>query len=241
MKLKFTKGNAKLDKSIYILSLPAGFSCKGALKCLSTANRKTGKIKDGKHTEFRCYAASQEAMYPSVRESRWKNFDLLKKAKTKKDIEKLILESLPKDAKIVRLHSSGDFYSQDYFDAWLSVAKQKPDVIFYAYTKSLNYWEKMINEIPSNFKLTASEGGKNDNLITKLGFKFATVVFSEDEAKKLKLEIDHDDTHAYNGDKSFALLLHGVQKANSEASKALSLLKKNGMGGYSRKISLKTI
>jgi hypothetical protein len=52
---------------------------------------------------------------------------------------KLISESLPPEATIVRIHVSGDFYSEAYFLAWIDVAKQRPDVKFYAYTKSLHF------------------------------------------------------------------------------------------------------
>ena len=48
------------------------------------------------------------------------------------------------------------------------------------------------------------------------------------------LVIDHDDTSAYLQDKSFALLLHGTQPKGSNAAKALSLLRKQGIGGYGK-------
>ena len=61
----------------------------------------------------------------------------------------------------------------------------------------------------------------------------AVVVFSEEEAQELGLEIDTDDTHAasYGGD--FALLIHGTQPKGTEAAQALKTLK--GKGSYSRK------
>ena len=53
------------------------------------------------------------------------------------------------------------------------------------------------------------------------------IVDRPDEARKLGLEIDHDDSHAVaNNNVSFALLLHGVQKAGSEASNALKRMNK---------------
>lgn len=239
--LKFSAGNAKLSKSIHIFSLPASWSCPSADKCSSKANRETGKIKDGPNTEFRCYAASQEALYPSVRKQRWYNFGLLKAAKTENNMRKLILNSIPKNASIIRVHSSGDFFNENYFTAWMNVANQRKDILFYAYTKSLNFWVKNKRKIPKNFVLTASEGGKLDNFIEKYGLRYAKVVYSTKEAKKMKLPIDKDDSHAMENGKSFALLLHGVQMAGSPASKALSALKASGNGGYSRRISLKTV
>ena len=59
------------------------------------------------------------------------------------------------------------------------------------------------------------------------------------QAKELGLEIDHDDTHAYKGDVSFALLIHGSQPKGSEASNALQELKKEGWTGYTKKGEVK--
>lgn len=233
--LKFSKNNAKLGDSIWTFSLPAGHSCPFAFHCLSKANPLTGKIQDGPQTQFRCFAASQEALFTATRAARWHNFNLLKMAKTVAEISKLIQDSLPKNATIVRIHVAGDFYSQNYLDGWIDVAKRNPNVIFYAYTKSLPFWIKRQAEIPANFKLTASKGGKADKLIGEKKLKFAEVVYSEKEAKQKKLAVDHDDTHAYNGDKSFALLLHGTQPAGTIAAKAMSAMRTMGINGCSRK------
>ena len=89
-----------------------------------------------------------------------------------------------------------------------------------------------MSEIPSNLILTASEGGKFDSRIGSM--KRATVVYSEEQAAALGLEIDHDDSHAYDGQESFALLLHGMQQKGTPAAKALSALKLQGIGGYSK-------
>lgn len=147
----------------------------------------------------------------------------------------LIQRSLPIHARYLRIHVGGDFYNQIYFDAWLETAKRNPGIVFYAYTKSLKYWVARLNEIPNNFRLTASRGGYWDNLIEEHNLRSAEVVFSESEANIRGLEIDHDDSHAYGDDpKSFALLLHGAQKAGSVAAKALQALRKLGIGGYNK-------
>ena len=92
----------------------------------------------------------------------------------------------------------------------------------------------MSDGIPSNLILTASRGGHWDSKIEENAFKCAEVVFSEQEAIDKGLEIDHDDSHAVFGKKSFALLLHGTQPKGSDASKALSKLRKAGKGGYKK-------
>ena len=233
-KLIFTKGNAKLDKKILIFNLPAGHSCPQASKCLSKVDPVTGTLKDGKNTIFRCFAASQEVLFPNVRVSRNNNFESLRKCKSAKQMEDLIVGSLPDTASLVRVHASGDFFNKTYFQAWINVAKAKPNVIFYAYTKSLNFWIEFMGQIPANLKLTASRGGRLDHLIEEHNLKYAQVVFSEKEAEILGLEIDHDDSHAFTDNKPFALLLHGVQPAGSNASKALWELKRQGIKGYSK-------
>lgn len=224
---------------MYTFSLPSGWSCPGAKDCLSKAvldnTSQKYSIKDGEKTKFRCFSATQEVVYKGVREQRQYNFNLLRNAKTMPNMASLILESIPQNASIIRIHVGGDFFNEDYMRAWCFAAAKMPKVTFYAYTKSVNYWVNLANEkvIPTNFKLNASKGGKFDNLIEKHKLKFAEVVYSEQEAKDKQLEIDHDDTHAFMQDKSFALLLHGVQPANTQASEALKQLK--GLGSYSSK------
>jgi hypothetical protein len=232
--LKFNRGNAKLGRDIWTFSLPAGFACPGALECLSKANRETGKITDGASTKFRCFAASDEAQYKNTRLQRWHNFELLK-GKSTAEMSELIQASLPRQAGIIRVHVSGDFFNQFYFDAWMHVARCQPLRTFYAYTKSLPFWLRRIGDIPKNFVLNASRGGLHDQLIEKHDLKYAEVVYSYEEAKAKKLEIDHDDSHAYKSGKPFALLIHGTQPAGSIAAKALSALRKIGWTGYGRK------
>ena len=254
--LKFSKANAKTEalkndaelaeyltdkRKIYSLDLLSGYSCPFAEKCLSKAvvqDNGKRKIRDGKHTEFRCFSASQEVQYTNVYNSRKHNFDILRKLSCGEMVD-MMNQSLPTNAGIVRIHVAGDFFSQQYMEAWYTVALLNPSVLFYAYTKSLRYW-LAINEFPilHNFVLTASYGGRDDHLIDGENFNFrsAKVVFSEAEAAELGLEIDHDDSHAARPsmrDQDFALLIHGTQPAGSEAATALKELK--GKGSYSRK------
>lgn len=201
-------------------NLPAGATCPFAEKCHAFAvPDEEGKlrIKDGANIEYRCYAASMEVTYPATFKQRMYNLALLKNCKSKQEMASLIYKSLienkvDKVSKYFRLHVSGDFFSQDYFDCWLSVAKKIPDTIFYCYTKSIPFWIKRYTQIPNNFKLTASYGGKTDALIQDYNLKYVVSVDSVADAKKLGLEIDVDDSHAYSSSQEpFALLVHGIQ------------------------------
>ena len=234
--LKFGEPNTKLKKMIKAklglrlktFTLPAGHTCPGAQDCLSRADSITGKITDGEDTEFRCFAASAEAVYPSLRKLVWHNLELLQDALSHRDGHEraadLICQSLPEKFDIMRVHVGGDYFSRNYFLAWCMVAERNPDKVFYSYTKSLAVVAGIPK--PDNLVLTASRGGKWDNLIDEKGWKEARVVYSEEEAADLGLEIDHDDTHAAFGKKSFALLLHGTQPKGSVAGEALKVINK---------------
>lgn len=259
--LKFSNENAKIrqlaeipataeylknDRKIYSFDLLSGHSCPYAHDCQSRVIEINGKrkIKDGMFTIFRCFSASQEVIYTNVYKLRKHNYDVLRGLCRDEEflshrfnMYKRILADLPEDAGIVRLHVAGDFFNQQYFEAWMDVARTKSNILFYAYTKSLPYWvanRKNCDSI-SNLVLTASVGGRRDDLIESEGLRFAKVVFEESEADEFSLPIDHDDSHAADPQQkfnSFALLIHGVQPAKSEASKAVKMLK--GVGSYAR-------
>lgn len=247
--LIFGKPNAKLKKlakktgrKMLSFSLPAGWTCPGAKDCLSKADQATGKITDGPATEFRCFAASDEARHKQARKSRWDNLEQIKSCgRSVERITALLLASLPEKITLVRIHVSGDFFSESYFRAWINVAKQRPGCVFYGYTKSIPLWVKLRGLIPANLILTASKGGKWDSLIEENSLRFAQVVYSEAQAKELGLEIDHDDSHAMNNGPSFALLIHGTQPPGSDASRHLMELRKQGEYGYGERADARRV
>lgn len=252
--LKFSLGNAKLGKRL-IFNLPAGHSCPHAGVCKTLADRTTGLITDLPQQngptwqDYRCFAAMAETR-PQVRSSRWHNWDLIRKVMYSSDdqcqaITDLLRKSIdfaqPKrqPCEIVRIHESGDFWTQVYFNAWLQVSLMYPNIKFYAYTKSLGMWYDMRHQIPGNMYLTASVGGTLDYLLHKypeVFYRVAYVVYTEEQAEQMGLEIDHDDSHCF-GKNPFALLVHNVQRAGSEAQKALTKRRKeNKWTGYSYKL-----
>lgn len=259
--LKFSNANAKTkelanssvkdwlngNKKIYSLDLLSGWSCCGADKCLAKVHIIDGKKKlvDGPNQEYRCFSASQEVLFKHVYNQRKHNFDVLRQIKNAPLIAERILADIPKNAGIIRLNVAGDLFSQNYFNALTIVAKLRPRVLFYGYTKSLRFWVNYLEEfgdLPENFVLTASKGSRYDELIDKHKLRHCQVVYSKQEAKKLKLEIDWTDVHAADPklkNKNFALLIHGAQKAGSEASKAWTKVQSEG-GGYNKKRVHKT-
>jgi hypothetical protein len=112
---------------VYEWNLPAGHTCPFAKDCKVTVDAETGKFTRTGQV-FRCYAASAER-YPAVRKQRWDNFITA----CRRGI------AIPDKATHVRIHGSGDFYSQSYFDYWLELCKENPNVLFWAFTKSVRY------------------------------------------------------------------------------------------------------
>ena len=254
--LSFSDANAKIEalkqveelqpyledkRKVYSFDLLSGFSCPFAEKCLSKAVLIDGKrkIKDGPKTEFRCFSASQEVQYTNTYNLRKGNFDALRGMDHSDEMANAIQSAMPKNTGIVRIHVAGDFFNAEYFRAWMIVARMNPTVLFYAYTKSLQYWVDNLDFMPYNMVMTASRGGRLDYLIEQFNLRETVVVFSEQEAEKLNLAIDHDDSHAARPSlktNDFALLIHGTQPKGSEAANALKILKRDKIKhSYSRK------
>lgn len=233
--LKFSVGNGKLAKDTAIFNLPAGHTCPGAQDCLARADKMTGKIIGGKQSTHRCFSASMEALRPNVRESRWHNLETVKKLlKTQWQMAESIAGILTSrkyhSVKYLRIHESGDFFSSQYLAEWIRAAELCPNIVFYAYTKSAHLFVDL--EIPENFVVTYSIGGKHDDKIPECA-RTARVVFSEEEAARLGLPIDHDDTIARDPNSGpFALLIHGVQPAGTLAAQSVAELRRRGEFGY---------
>jgi len=193
--MKFIKKKTFYPFPVYEFNLPAGHSCPFARDCKIKVDRVTGKF-DVIGKVYRCYAAPSER-FPGVRKARWDNLeDVIRNKKI----------DLPMDATHVRIHGSGDFFSQWYFDLWLDVCRKHPKVKFWAFTKSIRFWVERLKEIPPNLTLQASYGSIDDDLIAIHHLKFAKVFGDRDEAIASGLPIDYDDTYAMSGTQSFALL-----------------------------------
>jgi len=224
---KLKKLQKKIKKKVYSFDLLSGHSCPCANECYSKV--VNGKVVDGKNTKFRCYSASQEAVYKNVFNLRNNNLQAFRK-QSSSQMTNLILQEMPKNAKVIRIHSSGDFFSKAYLRACINAAKTKPEIIFYFYTKFLPGLIEAL-PLPDNMVYTASYGGTHDYLIEEHNLRYVKVVFSKNEAKKSRLPLDINDYHAYNPNSknnNFALLIHGIQPAGSLAAQALSLIKKLG-------------
>jgi len=114
--LNMSRGNKKLDKSILIWSLPAVLTCPNCSQCAA-----------------KCYARKAERAYPQVLPARKRNLYATRQAWFVPAMVAYIKRS---SSRVVRIHESGDFYSQAYADKWSAIIAACPEKQFYAYTKS---------------------------------------------------------------------------------------------------------
>ena len=197
--MKFIRKTKYYTGVVYEWNLPTGSTCPFAGECLVKVDRHTGKF-DNKSNQYRCYAAAAER-FPAVRNHRWNNFDFIKSGGVPR---------VPKKAEAVRIHMSGDFFNQGYFDLWIDVCKHWPKVEFWAYTKSLGYWVNRLKDIPKNLVLTASYGGKQDHLIKEYNLKHVKIIKNKSEA--INGNIDYNDDEARKPNVNFYLLDNHIKK-----------------------------
>lgn len=161
MKKLLGSGNTKLKKTaaefgvtIFNFSIPAG------------NDKKTGKITcpfAGKCLSL-CYAKKGMYRFSNVEKALSERFEYTKKENFADLITSEIAKVKSKKQIYIRIHDSGDFYSPAYFEKWLKIAENNPNVRFYAYTKSHSFIRGKYT-LPENFDLIYSLGSKNDELI----------------------------------------------------------------------------
>lgn len=63
----------------------------------------------------------------------------------------------------IRIHDSGDFFSDTYLQTWLDICRARPDTNFYAYTKEVSRFRALVEpDPPPNFLWVYSYGGTQD-------------------------------------------------------------------------------
>lgn len=123
-----SEGNSKTG--CFSFDLPAIVTCPGRTK----------------ECERDCYAANLMRIYPSVAAKYSRNHDVV----FHPGFVSYMVETIPADCQF-RIHVSGDFFHADYVRQWIDIATQRPDVTFYAYTRSWRDHEILGAIIALNF------------------------------------------------------------------------------------------
>lgn len=106
----------------------------------------------------------------------------------------------------IRVHDSGDFFSQEYLDIWLRTILKYPEMLFYCYTKSLHLdWSHK----PDNFTVVQSCGGKLDHLIDLEKPHSRIFATNEDRVRAGYVDGNVDDGPAMRGEIKIGLVYHG--------------------------------
>lgn len=92
-----------------------------------------------------CYARNGTYNFPSVKQAHVTKLEMVLN-----DIEKwrsMMTTELKHPryrGKWVRIHDSGDFFSEEYLRAWMQIARDTPTTTFYCYTKEVAMFRKVI-------------------------------------------------------------------------------------------------
>jgi len=121
--------NGKQAAIANTFGLPAGkaYSCPGATSVCESV----------------CYAGKLEKLFKGVKINLLHNWDLLKDEDTQgmytllsEMIAEFKADCIKKDAPMLfRIHWDGDFFNDDYTNAWRMVIEEQPDIQFWVYTR----------------------------------------------------------------------------------------------------------
>lgn len=118
-------------------SLPAGpdFTCPGATEACKN-----------------CYAQKGRHIFSNVQKALVKNWITLSFYARNNDISgatDLLLDVVPADAPLFRIHESGDFDSQFAINTWTEVARQRSSTRFWFYTRSFSLDFRNLLSLPN--------------------------------------------------------------------------------------------
>jgi hypothetical protein len=194
-KISVSTGNSKLAQDgIACFDIPQAVTCRGAGSCLGF-----------------CYASIGNYTYRVKQQNMLNNFYTSQTPEVFKELVSKSFEKLPRYIKTIRLHSSGDFYNQEYLDTWVEIMEAHPQFRFYAYTKSLDLdWTEALKL--KNFFRVQSIGGLFDHLID---MELAHSRIFPDQESLLAagyLDASESDLPAAAGGIKIGLVVHGQKK-----------------------------
>lgn len=136
-------------------------------------------------------------------------------------------------AERIRIHDSGDFYSEEYLNKWLCIINSRPQVEFYAYTKMVSLFNRRKRDIPKNFVLVYSFGGTEDKLIDVTKDRHSLVFTSLQSLKRAGYaNASEQDDVALGSNPRIGLIYHGIKNIeNTDWQKVLELKQKENKHG----------
>lgn len=125
-----------------------------------------------------CYSIKSEKRFPNVLKKRIFNYEASKKSSF---VEDITIELNKSKKKVCRLHSSGDFFSQEYIDKWIDIVTKNTNTTFYCYTKRLNKFDfSKLNKL-NNINII--------NSITPLGINYGNIEYCNTLVKEYNYKL----------------------------------------------------
>ena len=193
-------GGYEVDNKSYI-------TCPGADACLAL-----------------CYARQGTFLFKGSKRVRIDNHQLLLTTHATHGMQGVIdildeaVKKVTKTVAVIRLHDSGDFFKKWYVQAWIEVIKLNPEILFYAYTKSFPMFNGM--DIPANFRVTYSFGGKFDSQIDGPNSRIFPTL--DERIAAGYVDGNDSDMPAILGEHNIGLVYHGVKNPTEEQFEALN-------------------
>jgi hypothetical protein len=218
--------NGKMKKSsqngidVYNFGIPAFKSETGLITC-----------PNARHCVSGCYARSGTYRFKNVVNAYEQRLKLTQDPSFCETMVAAInLKTIQSKAKgnqcLIRIHDSGDFYSNKYAMNWLNVIHQCPLTQFYAYTKMVQMFVELerLKMIPSNLRLIYSYGGSEDSHIDTSKHYHSKVFQSETELLAAQyVDASNDDLVAALGSsRRIGLVYHGLKSySNTQWNKVI--------------------
>ena len=162
---KLKRTSKELGVRVFNFGIPAYKSASGKLTCPFA----------DECIKF-CYAKKGAYIWSNVQPAFEKRYQL---SKTNKFVTAMIDEIIKKRPDYVRVHDSGDYYSKQYLQKWLRIAKTFPEVNFYSYTNCIKMFKDI--KLPSNYDIIFSDSGKQKHLIDQTRDRHTKIFHSHTE------------------------------------------------------------
>jgi hypothetical protein len=154
-----------------------------------------------------CYAKKGAYIWKNVKPAYEYRYEL---SKTNKFIDKINAEIVLKEPDYIRVHDSGDYYSREYLNKWIEIAKLNKDIKFYSYTNCVALLKE--TKLPDNFDIIFSSDGKQKDLINKSKDRHSFIFKNEEDLVSSGYinasKIDLYSTKWYNSNNKIGLILH---------------------------------
>jgi hypothetical protein len=154
-----------------------------------------------------CYAKKGAYTWSNVQPAFEKRYQL---SKTDEFVSAINAEILKKKPDYVRVHDSGDYYSNKYLAKWIQIAKDNPNVRFYSYTNMVDMLLKA--NLPDNYDVIFSDSGKQKDLIDERKHRHTKIFSSNSDLMDAGYvdasSIDLMATRWFSDNKKVGLVFH---------------------------------